>query len=90
MYIVKYSERVHMARMHELASASPPYERVPNILRYTFNNLFCRRHNQTMYDLHPGFYHTVGHKRNPPFVRRNSLNRTFHEYTYYFSFILIS
>ena len=23
-----------------LASASPPYERVPNILRYTFNNLF--------------------------------------------------
>ena len=40
MYIVKYSERVHMARMHELASASPPYELVPNILRYTFNNLF--------------------------------------------------
>ena len=31
-----------MARMHELASASPPYERVPNILklRYTVNNLF--------------------------------------------------
>ena len=29
-----------MVRMHELASASPPYERVPNILRYTFNNLF--------------------------------------------------
>ena len=29
-----------MARMHELASASQPYERVPNILRYTFNNLF--------------------------------------------------
>ena len=29
-----------MARMHELASASPPYERVLNILRYTFNNLF--------------------------------------------------
>ena len=40
MYIVKYSELVHMARMHELASASPPYERVPNILRYTFNNFF--------------------------------------------------
>ena len=40
MYIVNYSERVHMARMHELASASPPYERVPNILRYTFNNFF--------------------------------------------------
>ena len=29
-----------MARMQELAGASPPYERVPNILRYTFNNLF--------------------------------------------------
>ena len=29
-----------MARMQELASASPPYERVPNILRYTVNNLF--------------------------------------------------
>ena len=29
-----------MARMHELASASPPYEQVPNTLRYTFNNLF--------------------------------------------------
>ena len=28
-----------MARMHELASASPPDERVPNILRYTVNNL---------------------------------------------------
>ena len=40
MYIVKYSERVHMARMDELAIASPPYERVPNVFRYTFNNLF--------------------------------------------------
>ena len=29
-----------MARTHELANASPPYERVPNILRYSFNNLF--------------------------------------------------
>ena len=29
-----------MARMHELASASQPYELVPNILRYTSNNLF--------------------------------------------------
>ena len=29
-----------MARTHKLASASPPYERVPNILRYTFNSLF--------------------------------------------------
>ena len=28
MYILKYSERVYMARMHELASASPPYERL--------------------------------------------------------------
>ena len=30
--------------------------------------IFCRRHNQIMYDLHPGFYHTGGHKRNPPNV----------------------
>ena len=29
-----------MARMHELPSASPPYERVPYILRHTFNKLF--------------------------------------------------
>ena len=29
-----------MARMHELASASPPIEQVLNILRYTSNNLF--------------------------------------------------
>ena len=29
-----------MARTHELASVSPPYERVQNILRYSFNNLF--------------------------------------------------
>ena len=29
-----------MARMHELASASLPYERVRNIKGYTFNNLF--------------------------------------------------
>ena len=27
-------------RTHELASASPPYERVPNISQYTSNNLF--------------------------------------------------
>ena len=40
MNIVKYSERVHIARTHELASTYPPYERVPNILRYSFNNLF--------------------------------------------------
>ena len=29
-----------MARNNALASAAPPYERVLNILRYTFNNLF--------------------------------------------------
>ena len=40
MYIVKYSELVHMARMHELASASPPYKRVQHILQYKFNNHF--------------------------------------------------
>ena len=40
MNIVKYSKRVHMARTHTLESASPPYEPVPNILRYSFNNLF--------------------------------------------------
>ena len=28
------------ARACEFASASPPYERVPNISQYTFNNLF--------------------------------------------------
>ena len=27
-------------RTHKLASASPPYEQVPNISQYTFNNLF--------------------------------------------------
>ena len=31
MYIIQYSEQVHVVRMHELASVSPPYERVPNI-----------------------------------------------------------
>ena len=43
MYCVKYSARVHIAkdaRACELASASPPYERVPNISQYTLNNLF--------------------------------------------------
>ena len=40
MYIVKYSELVHMAEMHLQASASLPYEPVPNILQYTFNNLY--------------------------------------------------
>ena len=40
MYIVKYSELVHMAEMHSQARASSPYELVPNILRYTFNNLY--------------------------------------------------
>ena len=40
MYIVKYSELVHNAEMHSQACASLPYELVPNILRYTFNNLY--------------------------------------------------
>ena len=40
MNIVKYSKQAHMVRTHELASAFPPYEGVPNILRYSFNNLF--------------------------------------------------
>ena len=39
MYIVKYSELDHMAEMHLQARASP-YELVPYILRYTFNNLY--------------------------------------------------
>ena len=39
MYIVKYSELVQMAEMHSQAHASSPYELVPNILRYTFNNI---------------------------------------------------
>ena len=38
MYIVKYSAQVHMAK-DVSASASPPYEGVPNISQYTFNNL---------------------------------------------------
>ena len=29
-----------MRRTHELESASPPYERVPNISQHTINNLF--------------------------------------------------
>ena len=55
-----------MARMHELASASPPYERVPNILRYTFNNLFIiyplngyfTIYNAPIYNIqhHPAFH----------------------------------
>ena len=40
MNVKNYSERVHMARTHELASESQPYERVPNILRFSFNNHF--------------------------------------------------
>ena len=40
MYIVKYLELVHMAEMHSQAPASSPYELVPNILRYKFNNLY--------------------------------------------------
>ena len=46
MYIVKYSERVHMVRMHELASASPPYDRVPNIyiVKYSERVHMARMH----------------------------------------------
>ena len=40
MYIIIYSELVHIAEMHSQARASSPYELVPNILRYTFNNLY--------------------------------------------------
>ena len=54
MCIVKYSALVNMAETHSqacasppyervlniLASASPPYDRVRNISQYTFNNLF--------------------------------------------------
>ena len=40
MNVENYSERVHMARTHELASESQPYERAPNILRFSFNNFF--------------------------------------------------
>ena len=42
MYIVKYSARVYMpkdARVRKLVRPSP-YELVPNISQYTFNNLF--------------------------------------------------
>ena len=38
MYIVKYSAQVHVAK--DARAASPPYERVPNVSQYTFNNLF--------------------------------------------------
>ena len=40
MNVENYSERVHIARTHELASESQPYERVPNCLRFSFSNLF--------------------------------------------------
>ena len=42
MCIVKYSELVHMTELHSQARAFSPYERVPNILRYTFNNLYLQ------------------------------------------------
>ena len=45
MYIVKYSELVHMSEMYSQARASSPYELVPNILRYTFNNLYLLSNN---------------------------------------------
>ena len=35
MNVENYSERVHIARTHELASESQPYERVPNCLDVT-------------------------------------------------------
>ena len=38
MYIVKYSTLVHMAETHSQERPSP-YELVPNISQYTFNNL---------------------------------------------------
>ena len=57
-----------MARMHEL-SASPPYERVPNILRYTFNNFFIiyplnnyfTINNASNYNIqdHPAFHFAI-------------------------------
>ena len=56
MYIVKYSELVHMAEMQ--ARASSQYELVPNILQYTLNNLYLflsihihgnMRHKQYIY-----------------------------------------
>ena len=40
MNVENYSERVHMARTHGLASESQSYERAPNILLFPFNNLF--------------------------------------------------
>ena len=39
MNTVKYSELVHMAESHSQARAYSPYELVPNILRYLFNNI---------------------------------------------------
>ena len=35
MNVKNYSEPVHMARTHELARETQPYERVPNILRFS-------------------------------------------------------
>ena len=40
MYTVKIGHKFIWGRMHELASVSPPYERVPNMSQYTFNNFF--------------------------------------------------
>ena len=39
MYILKYSALLHMAETHELR-ASPPYEGVPNISQFRFNNQY--------------------------------------------------
>ena len=40
MNVENYSERVHIARTHELASEAQLYERAPNFLRFSVNNLF--------------------------------------------------
>ena len=55
MYIVKYLELVHMVEMHSQARAFSPYELVPNILRYTFNNLYMLQRIWYCYLL----YHSV-------------------------------
>ena len=49
MYIVKYSERVHMARMHELASTNS------ESCNHFIVPLFYRRRNQIINDLQAEF-----------------------------------
>ena len=77
MYIVKYSELVHMAEMHSQARASSPYELVPNILRYTFNNLYLfpllynlfvfLQHSSDLLDL-KGITKLINARRNDTFL----------------------